>query len=494
MKANRVTAFLTTQVIGAIFVFALFGENLSANFWFIDDHAILDAIRKVNSGGSVFSLLLDSEVGAWGRALRYRPSYYFLHSSEAYIWGDATSKWYLVRLLTFQQLVALTLFFLCTRFGIVLGVAGSIWIFSREMWTDIFSRLGTGEYYIALGLVIGGFGWLMLSGTNRLTQKLGQGLLFLGAVVAAGSKENVAVMIFGALIYLVFSSKYRSKVNWIFGSILMAFCLLILTEIVIAVSKTGTDIYGTSVRVSDRLAIFSKFSDTSAMMISSLGILLVSWVERRNLRERIVSPEWRMASVAFGVMLVNFVFYNGDWPAGNRYDFPGILVVPLVVASVLGALNNSFGFCQRNSRRMAAGVLVVVLLFALPGFSKLKAGAHNNVVRTARTKATIDTVRRIAGVKTDFPVVLEMSSPSRSYELLYSLRAFLRHSGVTNEVKLRIHYDKNDFVPNSLDFILASQLEREEMVSSELRHCISVIDPNVSPSGSLCEEVVSASP
>jgi hypothetical protein len=63
-----------------LLVAQLFGANLNADFWLIDDHQILTFIHKAGGGfRDFFHLFRFSEIAHFGAANRYRPGYYTLY-------------------------------------------------------------------------------------------------------------------------------------------------------------------------------------------------------------------------------------------------------------------------------------------------------------------------------------------------------------------------------------------------------------------------------
>ena len=74
-----------------------------------------------------------------------------------------------------------------------------------------------------------------------------------------------------------------------------------------------------------------EFSFLLPLALGVLAIWLQAW--RRGQANRLV-PLGRRAGLCLVALLMvlssQFVFYNGQWPAGCRYDFPGLLALPIM--------------------------------------------------------------------------------------------------------------------------------------------------------------------
>ena len=97
----KVKVFKTIGLVLPVLVMILFGyfllsNNFKAGLGMIDDHEIA---MFLGSDGKICvseipSLLFSTEVGQFGKALRYRPSYYFLRILESLLWQDKAILWY----------------------------------------------------------------------------------------------------------------------------------------------------------------------------------------------------------------------------------------------------------------------------------------------------------------------------------------------------------------------------------------------------------------
>ena len=131
------------------FLFFLFGENLFAKWWIIDDHEIFKFIGdyKTQIGfGDYWDIALNkTEIGAFGNYPRYRPSYFLLRILELVLWKDNPFLWYSFRLLVLFTFTV-SIYFLISKYAsYTTSFLFVLWVFSYTYWGDIFSSMGPAE-------------------------------------------------------------------------------------------------------------------------------------------------------------------------------------------------------------------------------------------------------------------------------------------------------------------------------------------------------------
>ena len=168
--------------------------------------------------------------------------------------------------------------------------------------------------------------------------------------------------------------------------------------------------------------------------------------------------------VALFVLYVSqYVFYNGAWPTQMRYDFPGLLALPLMAVTLLWLLLRLFDALELPGRSLlhglAAGTLAMVVL--QQGFAASRLAARENAERTIEFTTRLDCTVANLKAEPSRPVLLTSHRPS-DYEAVSSLLHYFHAYRVTNPIFLRLEYAPDH--PNSrLEKELATGLYRASM-------------------------------
>ena len=353
-------------------VLQLFGANLNADFGLVDDHQILTFIDKAGRGlRDFFYLFRFSEIARFGAANRYRPGYYTLYILESLVWGADPFWWYLSRLVMAAVFVFACTYVMARVYGWASGAFFVLLVFSYPYWKDIWSRLGPGESYCAFGLALITIAFERLW-TLKRPQWYWSLLLAVGVFIAAGAKENFVLLLFPIAV-LAYAMKARRKLSpHLVAAIIFSvlYIALIVLELVMAFSKAGTDPYANPVTLASRAAMLlsgARMPDFRFALYSALGALTIFWVFRNNaklhpcLRSRLLQVACISSAVVL-LLLSQKVFYNGEWPTGMRYDFPGMLGPPLLMVAVLDLV--SIAICLRWRVRPSLLLLLVLTAFA----------------------------------------------------------------------------------------------------------------------------------
>jgi len=472
--------------VGALlcFGFALFYSLynwlplLDAKWSIIDDHEI---VATIGIGDrlpflEIPAALGKTEIGTAGVMTRFRPSYYSLRFLEAATWGKQPHIWYAAR-------VVIAVFFALVLTGVCLRIGGPIltfgfllFEFSRPYWSDIFARLGPAETYAVFGLCLIMLGFIVA--TKKGWSTLPCIAIAVGIVIAAGSKENFIILATLPL-WLIFSPTVRLSL-WLksFFGIVLAYLGWISITVVWRLQHAGHDVYANPISIESRFGLLHSLatrSDVLAWFFACfiLLVLVHTWnvrdEQKRFLLTSLNGYIWAMV-VLLAVFASQYVFYYGVWPDGAvpRYMFPGVLAkhfaifIFFVVAAKIISIKP---FVLR-------GVIVVVYLMAALYFMKLsvqdfnsnrtasKVMAANSISFTARLNEALGFLRAHPSA------ALIMSSNSvLDYEPLYSIERFVRASGLTNPVALKLNGYSSENYSYSKDserlaFMLTGSLEK----------------------------------
>jgi hypothetical protein len=481
-------------ILSACTSFYIFGENLNAQWWIIDDHEIMaflgnDGILPL--GEIPHRLMVDTEVGDIGGKSRFRPSYYFLRLLETSLWGNNPTYFYLFRLLICSFFIFVCWLLVKDIIGFFGGFIFTLAVMSSNYWTEIFSRLGPTESYVVLGISLFCFG---LYGVfrNRKTKKtvLFCVCVFLGAIISIGSKENMVILVV-PIIWMLAASiiKKQLTVSQFISSLsTLLFCALVGYAVLLGLSnKGGRDIYATDVSVSAvsqiifneirtlPYSLIKYYSQTILIIAISYAFVMfglsASYFIQKNTNiqvkkniQKIVIRCIVYLGCIYLIFLSQRVFYAQAWPTGLRYDFPGKLGEMFTLIVLIDACLQLFK--QLNAKEFSSQIfkygysfLFFLLIIQNNNFSYSKEYARDNVQRTVQFTQCIQNIKDQTSNHPEYPIIFQ-SYDALDFEPIFSTRYFLLANNVPNEVSIYIDgYASQSFEENTLGRSLASKLE-----------------------------------
>lgn len=452
-------------LVSLIVAFGLLHNNLQAWWGLIDDHEIVAALgsdRKLN-WSEIPHQFGATEVGHVGSTVRFRPSYYIVRLMETAAWGDSPFHWYFFRIVIFAGSFALFWSALRWWIGWPLAFGVLIYCLTYRFWGDIFSRLGPSEIYCSLGLAMHvcgcvGVAIAIRKADWRLTEAIRPryfALLSAGAVLAMGSKENFIFMS-GSTGLMAYYVATKRRLDWreIFCLVfVIAYALVIAVVISVGLLRCGHDIYGNSASLMSRLELFGplmirqawwKYWDDFILISVSASVVVAEIVLMRVSLSALKRP--LMVAVLVEVVLVGlyisqFVFYNANWPTASRYDFPGILALPMTLVVIIWSgfrVLRTVGTSERT-RRLVAAVLgaCFLILAAIRGFDPLVDACLLNAHATRRFQQMFSNIISQVRGSPDRPIVLNVRYALRDYEPVVSFAKFLSANNIRNPVMIR---------------------------------------------------------
>jgi hypothetical protein len=429
----------------------------SAAWSLIDDHEVIAAIgaRPRLPVSEIYQQLLQTEVADPTRTRRFRPAYYLLRFVEAATWGKNVSLWYWTRIFI-AGAFALFLTHFCVRFaGPILSLGFLAFALSRPYWSGIFSGLGPGETYAALGVALI-YAGMSQTFTGRLSC-WAWGFTALGTVIAAGSKENFLIVGF-LLVWLLFLPRTRvSTMAKIGTGIILMYVGWIGLTIIRVLSQTGVDVYLQSTSASSRLVLLSEFIMRPDVLIWSIAIALVllvavslriiaskDSVKALTASHKLIHTATAL-SLLFFLFACQFIFYNGKWPSGTaaRYLFPGLLAKHL--ALLVGGATLVYLICTGlHKPRWAISVSILIsagFLVAARGDWQDNRAQSKNVVETSRRfMSKMETTKDYLWGNPSAALILNSYS-MWDFEPVFSVARFIRAAGITNSIAVQFHRD-----------------------------------------------------
>lgn len=452
------TVVLSAWLIGSQVIHASWGA--------IDDH---DTLKMIGAGnhhlpiGQYFHVLFtQTELGQIGAYTRFRPFYYPALLGEAVLWGDNVHLWYASRVGLLAILIAGIWLAVARHLGIIVGLCFVLIIMRMSFWGDVWARLGPGEIYGAAGL---GF-WIagldaMFSASGERIRKLGMLGVTVGTIMMVGSKETLfpfagySICAFTIFIYLHRKS-LAAKAHLM---LLVVYSAGTAGVIGFALSRGGQDFLGRPVGFTERLAqIIAPLAPSLAIFVLPAFLLLAAtaaFVHRRRSDSDDWGEGWLKPAVIYVVGVVGlwslylsqYIAYNGQWPTGYRYDFPGVFAAPaLIVISVMFSVVvlRPYGLVKNHSlRRGASGALLVLIMILLATRFPLARAVTANINRTAEFQKALSQVAELASKDRQAPIILRANG-AWTYERLVSVAVYLHnYYEVSNPIAVKFYPDTN---------------------------------------------------
>jgi hypothetical protein len=472
----------------------LLSRNLDAEFGIIDDHRILFFLGpdKKLALSDIPRLFLASSGGRPFETPRYTPVQFILWFVEAFLWGDSACLWYLSRLLLF----ALSFFIYWRLFerkiGLVAGFVFIVSLFSFPFWSQTFTRLLTSEVYALPATAIHFLGFVrVVEETGYYTARkwksvLNWTLVFIGAIVAIGVKENFLFLLLPTGILFIFAWRERI-LNWLavsYTALIFAFGAFVASSVIYVLRITGTDLYNRSVEPSAiSKLVYPAFS---ALLFDKTVLLCIAIVFAVFLLRSIVVTNGNDAETqavcrrSLSVFLLTFlgsialyasqyIFYTGHWPIGNRYDFPGVYAKPLIffaTAAFIVSISDTF----KNGRYLKIVTLVLFsMLMALrvdfAGLSMTRQESAKNAAVTSDFNRKINHVAQELKSEPAANLMLVINDP-RYYEHLLSAPRFLRYHGVKNPIYLWVPEYSRELAEKTNTMWFVRSIERTSRVGT----------------------------
>jgi hypothetical protein len=454
-------------------VISIFGRVLAAKWNIIDDHEImlfLGSDRRLYLG-QVFSTFSLTEIGNFGSLSRYRPSYYLLRIMESVIWGANPLYWHAFRIIILILSTSLFWMLMSSGIGFLEGGLLSAYALTFIYLKDVIGSLGPGETYAVLGLPIYIWGIVnIFQKSEKCYKPFAASLAILtGSVICVGSKENFLLLIIPSLFvsYKAFKFKMFFPFLCTLGSLI--YSVYIGFALTLLLWHNGADVYGNSTSPMVRMAniinslINIKYIEPFILLCGlTVAVCFLLLVQKYSAGTRATLSKIAIWFVVICVVYFSqLIFYNGVWPTGNRYDFPGILYIPVTIyllsmlfECILFELsdNQSNQFIVRSA---FCGALAVVIL--MKGYTPISLALDEYVKTTIDFTDRLDRIALLLKNNKEYALVIE-SGDVWDYEPIISYERFLRSNGVKNQIFLRIHGYSQNSAKSGLEKSLTDQL------------------------------------
>lgn len=400
----------------------------------VDDHEIVSFLgpdQKIEIS-EIPQLILNTEVGKWGSALRFRPVYYTLRIIESMAWKDNPQLWYGTRLVIFALSLTIGYLILSRLVGVLPSVVILGYILAWDYWKDIWTRLGPSEIYTVLGLAV--FAW------GVIKDKIW--MIVVGAIVCMGSKENFFFLLLPLLYLLLVRWKQITVKQRVLLGVGIVSGILVALPMYLATKNTGVTFYHESLSLMERVQLTVMKTPKILYWYRVLPIFAISalinsyyfWklktAERTKMLTKLL-PQL-LTLLFLGVVVATQVFFYGEqWPGNNRYDFPGVLAIQLFGLFSVLALPARF-------RKIGVIILTIYLVFFTlnKGYYPIRDAARQNVIRTQAFQNELNIFRQKIEENPGKPILFESNSPLY-YEQIASTRRYLLFYGAPQNMYFR---------------------------------------------------------
>lgn len=439
-------------------------QVFQASWGAIDDHDTLTMIGAGNHhlplGQYLHVLFTQTELGQIGVYSRFRPFYYPALLGEAVLWGDNVHLWYASRVGLLAIFIAGIWIVIARHLGIILGLCFVLIIMRMSFWGDVWARLGPGEIYGAAGLGV----WVagidaMFAAASERVRRIGMLAVTIGTLMMVGSKETLFPFVgYSICAFAIFIYLHRQSVAArIHLMLVLAYGAATAAVIGLALSRGGADFLGRPVGLSERLAqIVAPFASSLVTFVLPAAVLLaVTAAIMRWQRAGGLGDDWRKPAIVYvaGILwlwslyLSQYIGYNGQWPTGYRYDFPGVFAAPAVVVisiMFLFAVTRPYPLANQAVRGVAMVAAVVSILMSIRSAPfPLARAAADNISRTAKFQNMLGAVAELARKDPQAPIILRANG-AWTYEKIVSVAVYLHnYYKLANPIAVKFYSDDN---------------------------------------------------
>lgn len=471
-KLNKRHELSIIIVISIVTAFYLVGGNLGSKFGIIDDHWIMYYLGsdKKTRLSEIPELLMSTEVGQYGKYERFRPTFQTFQLLESFSWGDNPALWYGFRMLLLAASVGIFWYIFAQFLGLLLGFLYTLFVLTYPFWADIWTRLGPSEAFAVFGSCLYALGFIRF-----LKSKTRQALimLFAGFVLAAGSKENLLVLLLPTIYLFVVNARAKKKsmpVMLTLG-IMLLYGLFIASAIILAIVRSGHDVYHSEAQAGGRLFLVSKgvsvfikrYYVIPAVIASFLSsFIILKFKGKRKFRQFVQLARQSSYKVFLLLLLFlsQYVFYNGAVVTNMRYDFPGLLAEPFILLVYLLFFTALIGFAFPSIfpkyARTFMGCFFLYLVI-IRGFAPIHQAVAINRSNTNHFNMKLNELLSLSR-KYPGPYIYE-SYAIWDYEPISSLQKFLRAEGISRVNYLIIRGYRPDKIGGQLEKQLAQELQ-----------------------------------
>jgi hypothetical protein len=323
-----------------------------------------------------------------------------------------------------------------------------------------------------LGFVLFGYGLFCIWFIGNVKGKLDGSLLLasIGTLICVGSKENFILLTPLNLIFLLFVVQKKAAAN---SAILISLGCVSL-QAVICYGIIHANFYqlsnahagsGLSARLAAVFHVKRLVLRICLAWAGGIVAAFAAFAKRTSLsdqrsRELVILSAFLIGSGLY-VCWEQF-FYNGLLPTGYRYDFPALLIDPILAGSAFYAATRArerFSWVRGQFsplflKALFAQSCIVFLLWPATTMV-LDKDTLLHVIPTVKISSEhsrarardLERAHAIASEHPDWPIVIRVNRPT-NYEAVLSLPVWLDHSGIKNPTVVKVDIQSAEVPPD----------------------------------------------
>ncbi len=451
---------------------ALIGRLVFSGYSILDDHDVVSWLGPNHrlAFSSIWHVLMSTEIG--DSVGRFRPVMYGLMVFEDWLWGPHPSGFHVVAVLWFAIFLWGVAWIAFRSIGVLAGCAVLFLVVNGRFWSNIFTHsVMVSEQPALLGLGLGIFGyglassWFLKGGRGRFDTAVL--LVSLGALICAGAKENFQPPVAFSILLLLAAWRMKAIRGWsLAGAIVLdllgvAVCLRVILP---NLGQEGSLLFRLWAVYHSRLFIY---------VAVAVGGGIASLVFGR--RERRKRDDWdARAWVVLGFFLLGaglylaweLFFYDGRMPYGfdglmpygQRYDFPGLMIYPVLAGSLCFTvlqLRKRLPWAVRQFSPFALQLCFALLIVnlgtfyyaqgrLLPVISAVETSNRN----TQKMEVDLRSSKILADRHPDWPIFVVAVVPM-DYEAAVSAASWFCFYGIANPISLVVGVAPRDITSDS---------------------------------------------
>lgn len=473
---------ILSAIVGIGLAIFMIGKLVFSGFSILDDHAIAGWLGPQRHAGlgDFWRMFDTTELAQYGTGPRYRPFMYLVVIFETLAWGPHPAGFHVLEVIWLCVFLWAAAWASFRTIGFIGGLGVLFLIANGRYWGNIFTHstlVSEQSAAMGLGLIVFGFGLLFSWFVHADRRKIDFPaiLVVLGGFVCLGSKENFMPML-GLDILLVATAARLGKI----GMATLAVCTaLILLDVAICygiiVPNIGrpTDIYGADNSIGYRLRMIhhSPLSWVALLAMAS-GAAAAIWGRRRM---RVQDDRDARIFLALGALLIfsglylnwEIFFYAGRLPAGQRYDFPALLIFPILAGSAFYVLSYCAAHVAWLRQRFSPLALQVCFVLLISNVASAYYVKHTllsvrGAVRisnehTGLMKQDLLGARDLAAKHPGWPVIVAATGPL-NYEAVVTFPIWMHFFQIPNPAAIFIDIPPSH-ISTPLDRTLVSMMQ-----------------------------------
>ena len=449
-------------------------NNLFSLFSIIDDHIIIYLVGKDNifTFKDIFKYLNfmgDFSINKDTFSGRFRPSFQLIRMFEIFLFDANVFLYQLLRFITFYSFLLIIIFLILKYNGYFYGFLIILTSLSFQFWSDIFTRIITSEFYVIFGLTF--FiptcykikKYIEGNHNNKLKIFLFSLLYLSSGLIVIGSKENFIFLIIIPIYFLYLSyKKSKFDLSVIFSNIiLILFSLLTVFILLNHFIFSESDISGFgSFEYILFIKIFYKFTKILLFkwgFFYTLIILFFTLIYPKS-RKTILSSKFKIKKIIRSyfpfltllmiLLIFQLIFYTGQLPTGNRYDFPSLFFFILFCTWQIKFLKSYLEIFNWNAKiinNIILSYLILLLFFTNPiHIYKHYQNSSKHFERTLQFNNSINQIVSYAEKHPQKDIIINTFNVW-DYELISSVNKYLKYNNLNNKTYLKVFFKKNDY-------------------------------------------------